>query len=76
VRTVPRLYELHPGICLTTEKKASLNLSQGKKNLPYCYTIFKIANETKTPVGSTRGDLNGAAEEVGVREYYIMRSGK
>jgi len=50
--------------------------SRGKINLPYCYTIFKIAKETKAPVGSTRGDVNGAAEEVGVWEYYVMASGK
>ena len=33
MRTVPRLCELYPGICFTTEKKARKNLSQGKKNL-------------------------------------------
>jgi len=30
---VPRLCEFYPAICLTTEKKAWKNLSQGKKNL-------------------------------------------
>jgi hypothetical protein len=29
VRAVPRLAELYPGICLTTEEKARKNLSQG-----------------------------------------------
>jgi len=33
VRAVPRLRELYPGICLTTEEKARKNLSQGGKNL-------------------------------------------
>jgi hypothetical protein len=33
VRTVPRLCEFYPGICLTTEEKARKNLSQVKKNL-------------------------------------------
>ena len=33
VRTVPRLEELHPDICLTTEEKARENLSQHGKNL-------------------------------------------
>jgi hypothetical protein len=33
VRSVPRLCEFYPGICLTTEEKARKNLSQGKKNL-------------------------------------------
>jgi len=31
VRTVPRLGELYPGICLTTEEKARKNLSQGSR---------------------------------------------
>jgi hypothetical protein len=30
---VPRLCEIYPGICLTTEEKAWKNLSQAKKNL-------------------------------------------
>jgi hypothetical protein len=29
VSAVPRLCELYPGICLTTEEKARKNLSQG-----------------------------------------------
>jgi len=33
VRALPRLCEFYPGICLTTEEKASKNLCQGKKNL-------------------------------------------
>ena len=33
MRTVPRLCEFYPGICLTTEEKARENLSQGKKTL-------------------------------------------
>jgi hypothetical protein len=33
VRSVPRLCEFYPGICLTAEEKARKNLSQGKKNL-------------------------------------------
>jgi len=32
VRTVPRLCEFYPRICLTIEEKARKNLSQGKKN--------------------------------------------
>ena len=31
VRAVPRLGELYPGICLTTEEKARKNLSQGRR---------------------------------------------
>ena len=33
VRAVPRLCELYPGICLTTEEKARKNLSQGRRNV-------------------------------------------
>jgi hypothetical protein len=31
VRAVPRLGELYPGICLTTEEKARKDLSQGSR---------------------------------------------
>ena len=31
MRTDPRLCELYPGICLTTEEKARKNLSQGSR---------------------------------------------
>ena len=31
VRAVPRLGELYPGICLTTEEKARKNVSQGSR---------------------------------------------
>jgi len=34
VRAVSRLCELYPGICLTTEKKARKNLSQGSRRVP------------------------------------------
>jgi hypothetical protein len=30
---MPRLGELHPGICLTTEEKARKNLSQGSRKI-------------------------------------------
>jgi hypothetical protein len=33
VRAVPRLCELYPGICLTTEEKARINLSQGSRRV-------------------------------------------
>jgi len=32
-RAVPRLGELYPGICLTTEEKARKNLSQGSRTI-------------------------------------------
>ena len=34
VRAVPRLCELHIGICHTTEEKAQKNLSQGSRKVP------------------------------------------
>jgi len=33
VRAVPRLGELYPGICLTTEEKARKTLSQGSRRI-------------------------------------------
>jgi len=33
VQAVPRLGELYPGICLTTEEKAWKNLSQGNRTI-------------------------------------------
>jgi hypothetical protein len=36
VSTVPRLREVYPGICLTTEEKARKNLSQGSRRMPVC----------------------------------------
>jgi len=34
VRSVPRLCELYPGICLTAEENARKNLSQGSRRVP------------------------------------------
>jgi hypothetical protein len=34
VRAVPRLCELYPGTCLTTEEKARKNLSRGSRRVP------------------------------------------
>jgi len=31
---MPRLWEVYPGICLTTEEKARKNLSQGSRRMP------------------------------------------
>ena len=36
MRTVPRLCECNPGICLTTEEKARKNLSQGSLGKSWC----------------------------------------
>jgi hypothetical protein len=34
MRTVPRLYVVYRGSCLTTEEKAQKNLSQGSRRMP------------------------------------------
>ena len=34
MRTVPRLCEVYPDICLTTEEKARENLSEGSRRMP------------------------------------------
>jgi hypothetical protein len=44
VRAVPRLRELYPGICLTTEEKARKNLSQGSRRVSV--STMKIHNHT------------------------------
>ena len=44
VRAVPRLGELYPGICLTTEEKARKTLSQGSRRVPV--GTMKINNHT------------------------------
>jgi hypothetical protein len=41
VRAVPRLCEFYPDICLSTEKKAQKNLSQGKKNFSQEMSVGK-----------------------------------
>jgi len=45
VRAVPRLCEVYPGICLTTEEKERKNLSQGKKNLNQS-TVYILTKHT------------------------------
>jgi len=53
VRAVPRLSELYPGICFTTEEKARKNLSQGRRRVQVGtmkteYTEQNIHNNKKT----------------------------
>jgi hypothetical protein len=53
VRTVPRLCEVCPGICLTTEEKARKNLSEGSRRVPVGpmkteYTEQSIHNNKNT----------------------------
>jgi hypothetical protein len=33
MRTLPRLFDVYPGICLTNEEKARKNLSQGSRRM-------------------------------------------
>ena len=44
VRAVPRLCELYPGICLTTEEKARKNLSQGSRRVGTMKTEYTEQN--------------------------------
>jgi hypothetical protein len=46
VRTVPRLGEFYPGICLTTEEKARKNLSQGSRTIRIHRPNHKITQIT------------------------------
>ena len=53
MRTVPRLCEFYPGICLTTEEKAWKNLSQGSRRvlvyiLPNTHTLQNLHTHTHT----------------------------
>ena len=50
---VPRLCDLYPGICLTTEEKARKNLSQGSRRMPVGtmkteYTEQSVRNNKNT----------------------------
>jgi hypothetical protein len=45
VRAVPRLCELYPGICLTTEEKARTTLSQGSRRVPVGTTETEYAEQ-------------------------------
>jgi len=51
MRAVPRLCELYPGICLTTEEKARKNLSQGSrrggKKKPHTHKQQQKTNKSK-----------------------------
>jgi cyclopropane fatty-acyl-phospholipid synthase-like methyltransferase len=53
VRSVNRLCEFYPGSCLTTEKKASKNLSQSKKNLSQVEKILSHYTVCILPKTST-----------------------
>jgi len=44
MRVVPRLRELYPGTCLTTEEKTQKNLCQGSRRVPA--GTMKIHNHT------------------------------
>ena len=45
MRAVPRLCELHPGICLTTEEKVRKNLSQGRRRVPVGMVKTEYTNQ-------------------------------
>jgi hypothetical protein len=55
VRAVPRICELYPGICLTTEEKARKNPSQGSRKStnwhgPTCPHGHLAGNQDKLPI--------------------------
>ena len=50
VRTVPRLCELNPDICLTTEERARKNLSEGVRPKKFVVIIQMCMQETSTIV--------------------------
>ena len=56
VRTVPRLCELNPGICLTTEEKARKNLSQGSNVPPLPADLDELTNRITAAVKSVTED--------------------
>jgi len=70
VWTVPRLCEFYLGICLTNEKKARKNLSQGKKNLSQrekpeseSYAVlYRVAAFRRNPFSAFRVEENPSIE--------------
>ena len=50
MQAVPRLCELFPGICLTTEEKARENLSQGNRRVPAGTMETEYAEQSTTYV--------------------------
>jgi hypothetical protein len=45
---MPRLGELYPGICLTTEEKARKNLSQGSSTIQHKETQYSTRTMNST----------------------------
>ena len=48
---MPRLCELYPGICLTTEEKTWKNLRQGSRRVPVGTVETEINMQPQTAVG-------------------------
>jgi hypothetical protein len=68
VRAVPRLCELYPGICLTTEEKARKNLSQG---MPLRMII--LAELAEVRIGCRGDGLHSAASDAKYPTYIRIR---
>jgi hypothetical protein len=65
MRAVPCLCQLYPGICLTTEKKARKNLSEGRRTcqssrVPYKNNLNKGQCQITNAVISTKDFERGA----------------
>jgi len=59
MRTVPRLCELYPGNCPTTEEKARKNLRQGRRKVPDGHDLnAEMSSQAKVLTGG--GDLREA----------------
>jgi hypothetical protein len=58
VRTVPRLCEFYPGICLTTEEKTRKNFSQGKKNFSQVKENFSQVKKNLSQVKKNFSQVN------------------
>ena len=73
VRAVPRLCELNPGICLTTEEKARKNLSQGSQRMsqgsqvPYIFVVGFWCHAPAAPYPRERSGTHCTGGWVGLR---------
>ena len=79
MRAVPRLCDLYPGICLTTEEKARKNLSQGSRRMPVGM-INTWMMQWKLAALSQKGPLQGTnslfldtyLQDVITSQLYVM----
>ena len=73
---MPRLGELYPGICLTTEEKARKNLSQGSRRV-LVYILLKrtrYKTHTYTPTHYKTHTYACIVRHTSIRDTLIMHS--